>query len=81
MVAAEEAQKAANRNGHKRHWRNSSLPYLFAKLVEEGLEFIWAVVSRDPERVRAELGDFVWCATMIADRNGYLTEPEIGGNG
>lgn len=66
-AAAAEAQKAANRNDSKGDWRRVPLCNLFQKLYEEEDEFYEAVLSGDPEQVRAELGDVIWTATMIAD--------------
>lgn len=74
VAAFFETQRAANRNGHKEHWRSPEVPLyrLVLKLGEEVLELISALVRGDSEHVRAELGDVLWVLIMIVDRKGHL---------
>ena len=73
-----QAQIAADRNAHKPGWRQEPLRNLFEKLDEEVDEYHEAVMSGDLQRVREELGDLIWTATMIADHDAALGdwEPE-----
>lgn len=78
-AAMREAQKAATRNAGKGDWRRWPLKRLFEKLEEEALEFEEAVLGGDPERIREELGDALWCAVMIADHDMMLDISETNG--
>lgn len=68
-AAMREAQKAATRNADKGCWRRWSIKRLFEKLDEEVLEYEFAVLDGNPERIREELGDCIWTLTMIADHD------------
>lgn len=71
-AAAAEAQKAATRNADKGDYHREPLCKLFDKLREEADELYAAILTGNAERIRAESGDVVWTATMIADHGGQL---------
>lgn len=78
VAAFFETQRAANRNGHKKHWCEVPLSRLIFKLGEELLELGWALLRRQPRasgQALAELGDVIWCLVMIADRCQVLEVP------
>ena len=69
-------QRAAERNGHKPHWRDESLANLFKKLREEVDEMEAAFLNESNDRKLEEYGDVKWTATMIADHDHLLGEWE-----
>lgn len=69
-------QRAAERNGHKPHWRRETFARLFAQLREEVAEMEYAFLMESDERKLEEYGDVKWTATMIADRDYLLGEWE-----
>ena len=76
-AASSEARRAATRNAHKGDYHREPLCKLFDKLDEERDEFYEALLSGTRARIREELGDLVWTATMIADHGGQLLPSEL----
>lgn len=76
LRGAAHEQRAAERNGHKPHWRDESLANLFKKLREEVDEMEAAFLNEPNERKLEEYGDVKWTATMIADHDYLLGEWE-----
>jgi NTP pyrophosphatase (non-canonical NTP hydrolase) len=71
-AAIRHAYTAAQRNGHKQHWRMEQLRHLFEKLHAEADELERAIVDESEERVLEEMGDVIWTAVMIVDHDRCL---------
>lgn len=69
---AVEASDRNWRKGGPRSWRGATIGELNAKVIEEAYEFVEAVLSGDPERMREEYGDLVFSASMTLDHDELL---------
>lgn len=74
----ERMKEKLQRNSHKSSWLESSIEYLYKRLVEEARELRDAIIADDPRAVVSECSDVGNFAAMIADKARCQGLPEQG---